>query len=64
MSTAPAPALPDWQRDRLALLLDAVGDVPISDAERRTLAWLSGWERDTVENVAALISRAQNGTAR
>ncbi|MGH4013807.1 MAG: hypothetical protein ACRDSL_07715 [Pseudonocardiaceae bacterium] len=27
--------------------------------ERRTLYWLSGWEKHTVENLAALITRAR-----
>ncbi|MGH3939121.1 MAG: hypothetical protein ACRDTG_10900 [Pseudonocardiaceae bacterium] len=30
----------------------------ISDAERRSLVWLAGWEKHTVENVAAVIRRA------
>ncbi|MGH4017437.1 MAG: hypothetical protein ACRDSL_26645 [Pseudonocardiaceae bacterium] len=45
--------------DQLAVLLDAVDGIPISDAERRTLAWLFGWEKHTVENLAALIARAR-----
>ncbi|MGH3796097.1 MAG: hypothetical protein ACRDSP_14540 [Pseudonocardiaceae bacterium] len=52
-------ALPYHHPDQLAVLLDAVGEMAISDAERRTLAWLSGWEKDTVENLAALITRAR-----
>jgi hypothetical protein len=28
----------------LTLLLDALDGVPITDAERRSLEWLSGWE--------------------
>ncbi|MGH4017562.1 MAG: hypothetical protein ACRDSL_27300 [Pseudonocardiaceae bacterium] len=44
---------------RLAALLDALDGVTITDAERRTLAWLSGWERHTVDNLAALIRRAR-----
>ena len=48
-----------YRRDQLAVLLDAVGDLPLSDAERRTLYWLSGWEQDTVENIAAVIRRAR-----
>ncbi|MGH7511266.1 MAG: hypothetical protein ACREMZ_17715 [Gemmatimonadales bacterium] len=45
--------------DRLAVLLDALDGVPITDHERRSLYWLSGWERHTVENLAALIVRAR-----
>jgi hypothetical protein len=51
--------LPPWQSARLTVLLDALGDVPISDAERRSLVWLAGFEAHTVENVAAVITRAR-----
>jgi len=34
----------------------------ISDAERRSLIWLSGCEPHTIENIAALISRARQTT--
>ncbi|MGH3719586.1 MAG: hypothetical protein ACRDRI_12270 [Pseudonocardiaceae bacterium] len=42
MSNDPIPA---WQRDRLALLLDRLGDVPVSDPERSFLTWLAGFGR-------------------
>ena len=54
--------LPAWQAARLEVLLDALDDVPISDAERRSLTWLCGFEADTVENLAAVIRRARGGT--
>jgi hypothetical protein len=38
-------ALPPWHAARLTVLLDALGGVPISDAERRSLVWLAGFER-------------------
>ncbi|MGH3925187.1 MAG: hypothetical protein ACRDTT_20390, partial [Pseudonocardiaceae bacterium] len=44
---------------QLAVLLDALDGVPITDHERRSLYWLSGWEKHTVENPAALITRAR-----
>lgn len=47
------------QRDQLAVLLDALEGVVISDAERHSLTWLTGWERHTIENVAAVIRRAR-----
>lgn len=47
MNTVPTTPLPDWQRERLALLLDALDGVPITDAEQRSLTWLSGWELRT-----------------
>jgi hypothetical protein len=42
MNTVPTTPLPDWQRERLTLLLDALDGVPITDAERASLTWLSG----------------------
>jgi hypothetical protein len=36
--------LPPWQATRLAVLLDALGGVPLSDVERRSLVWLAGFE--------------------
>jgi len=59
MSTVPTTSLPDWQRERLTLLLDALDGVPVSDAQRRSLEWLSGRELRTVQNIAAVITRAQ-----
>jgi len=53
--------VPPWQADRLATLLDALGGVPISEAERRSLAWLCGFEAATVDNIAAVIRRARGG---
>ncbi|MDQ3152204.1 MAG: hypothetical protein M3R63_10950 [Actinomycetota bacterium] len=48
-----------WERDQLALLLDALAGVAISDAERHSLTWLAGWECHTIENIAAVIRRAR-----
>ena len=51
--------LPGWQSTRLTTLLDALGGIPISDAEHRTLAWVCGFEAHTVEHLAAVIRRAR-----
>jgi hypothetical protein len=56
MSNDPIPLL---QSARLAVLLDALDGVALSDAERASLAWLAGFEAHTVENVAAVITRAR-----
>ena len=53
------PPLPPWQATRLVTLLDALGGIPVSDAERRTLAWVCGFEAHTVERLAAVIRRAR-----
>ena len=41
------------------MLLDALDGVPLSDGERASLAWLAGFEARTVENIAAVITRAR-----
>jgi len=51
--------LPQGQTDRFALLIDALGDIPLSGAERASLAWLCGFELATVENIAGAIRRAR-----
>lgn len=38
-------------------MLDTLGGVDVTDAERRSLEWLSGWEDHTVENIAALFAQ-------
>lgn len=52
-----AERLPDQQRDQLALLLDALECV-VTDDERRSLEWLAGWDKPTVERIANAITRA------
>jgi hypothetical protein len=52
-------SLPSRQADRLAVLLDALDGVPLSDGERASLTWLAGFEAHTVENIAAVITRAR-----
>ncbi len=55
----PAEKLPQWQAARLAALLAAVAGVPVSDAERRSLAWLCGFETHTVQHLVAVLDRAR-----
>ena len=58
-----AEPLPPGQATRLASLLAAVAGVPVSDAERRSLAWLAGFEDVTVANIATVIRRARARSA-
>ncbi|MGH3800872.1 MAG: hypothetical protein ACRDTD_12175 [Pseudonocardiaceae bacterium] len=55
MSNAPTTSLAPG----LAVLLDALDGVVISDGERAFLAWLAGFEACTVANIAAVIIRAR-----
>ncbi len=49
--------LPQWQADRLAVLLDSLGGVSLGARERASLTWLAGFEADTVENIASVMRR-------
>jgi hypothetical protein len=55
----PISSLPSWQADRLARLVDALGEVPMSFQERASLAWIAGQELVTVDNLAAVIRRCR-----
>jgi hypothetical protein len=59
MSDDPTPSLPGCQSARLAVLLDALDGMALSEAERASLAWLAGFEAHTVENVATVITRVR-----
>jgi hypothetical protein len=55
MSNVPTTtSLPSGQAGKLAVL----ARVPLSDGERASLTWLAGFETCTVENIAAVITRA------
>lgn len=41
----------------------ATKGLELTDSELRTLEWLSGWESQTAENVAAIIDKARHQTA-
>ena len=58
-----AERLPQWQADRLATLLDALGGIPIGATERASLTWLAGFEAATVENIAGMVRRARARSA-
>lgn len=55
-----ANGIPQWQADRLAVLLKACtgAGLTVSAREQHVLRWLAGWEADTVEVIAGLIRRA------
>jgi hypothetical protein len=55
----PFTQLPTWQLERLATLVEALGNPEVSLAELATLAWIAGQELATVQNLAAVISRSR-----
>ena len=59
MRHVPTTSLPPGQAARLAVLLDALDGMALSDTERASLAWLAGFEAHTVENIAEVIIRAR-----
>jgi hypothetical protein len=59
MGSTPISHLPHWQAAQLAVLLDALDGMMISNSEHASLTWLAGFETHTVENIAAVIARAR-----
>ncbi|MGH3793263.1 MAG: hypothetical protein ACRDSP_00050 [Pseudonocardiaceae bacterium] len=55
----PVSTLPMWQLHRLVLLVDALGDVPMTSQEQASLAIVAGQDRQTVESLATVIRRAR-----
>lgn len=53
----PISSLPKWRRDRLDLLVTALGDPPMSYAELASLAVVAGNDELTIENCAAVLRR-------
>lgn len=47
------------EQNNVNALLDALGDVSITDAEHAALRWLAGWEAHAVRDIAAVIGKAR-----
>ena len=43
-------------------LKDAIRGLEFSESELRTLEWISGWERQTIDNVAMIIKKTRAQT--
>ena len=43
--------------DNMKLIEDALQDVELTEDERKSLEWLSGWEKSTVENIVAAFRK-------
>ena len=63
-----APTCPDCglyisdmttHRCLMPVLLEAIGPVALTDDERRTVQWLAGCERCTVDNLAAMFAKVR-----
>lgn len=53
----PISNLPKWQRDRMDLLITALGDPPMSYPEQASVAVIAGEDEVTVENLASVFRR-------
>jgi len=51
--------LPQWQADQLASLLDALGGLPVDEAQRESLMLLAGFDAVQVNSIAGMIRRAR-----
>ena len=54
----PVSYVPEAQRR--AALAAATADLDLTDAERRTLDWLAGWEQETVAAVITMLHKARS----
>jgi hypothetical protein len=59
MSNAPHHLATPGQANKLAVLLDALDGVALSNGERAFLTWLAGFEVCAVENIVEVIARAR-----
>jgi hypothetical protein len=54
---ATRPGTDGWADEHLVVLTSAVGDLELGEEDRRHLAWLAGWDCETVARTAALLRR-------
>lgn len=48
-----------WKEINLEKLKNVIGDVDLTDSERKTLEWLSGWEKSTIRDLVSIIQKAR-----
>lgn len=48
-----------WKEINLEKLTNVIGDVDLTDSERKTLEWLSGWETETIRDLVSIIQKAR-----
>lgn len=47
------------QEQNLKELLEAIGDIEITPEERQSIGWLSGWSRETINNICSVIEKTK-----
>jgi DNA-binding CsgD family transcriptional regulator len=50
----------DYKEKNMDLLLNALGNIDLTDAEKRSLEWLAGWEAETIQNICSAIEKTKN----
>ena len=48
-----------WKEINLEKLKNVIGDADLTKSEIKTLEWLSGWERSTVDSIVSIIQKAR-----
>lgn len=48
-----------WKEINLEKLKNVIGDVDLTESERKTLEWLSGWESETIRDLVSIIQKAR-----
>lgn len=48
-----------WTESNLEALKNTIGNVDLTDSEKGTLEWLSGFEKETVKNICSMIQKAR-----
>ena len=55
----------DEGKELIEKINEVLGEVELTEAEKRTLKWLAGWEESTVDNLISVIEKAvQSGRDR
>lgn len=54
-----AKKMEKWELDNLKRLQAAISAVELTEAEEKTLAWLAGWEDNTINNLCSIFKKLQ-----
>ena len=50
----------EGNQKNIDILNRALGDIPLTNEEERSLIWLSSWETSTVKNIISASEKANN----
>lgn len=49
-----------YQKDNMAIIGVATDGLQLTDAEKKTLEWISTWETSTVQNIVSVIEKVKH----